>query len=134
MNSETGYVRVMRSHDYNQFEVCLPIPIYSKNSDPDEYLAVVDFMRKEVARLVDKAVEQFDQHKRALQVAERLSENEQTIIDAYNKTVGKDEKLLTAADKAAIALVKQRDWLESHEGKYDYEDDAPEFDDNDVEF
>ena len=45
-------VKIMRSYDYNHFEVCL-------STDEEMTLAQVDDMRKEAARLVDKAVEQY---------------------------------------------------------------------------
>lgn len=47
-----GSVRVMRSFDYCHFEVCL-------STDERVTLDEVDCMRKEAARLVDKAVEQY---------------------------------------------------------------------------
>jgi hypothetical protein len=45
-------VKIMRSYDYNHFEICL-------SSDEDMTLQQVDDMRKEAMRLTDKAVYQY---------------------------------------------------------------------------
>lgn len=44
-------VKIMRSYDYNHFEVCLGVE--------DATLEQVDELRKDAQRLVDKAVEQY---------------------------------------------------------------------------
>ena len=55
---EMASVKVMRSHDYCHFEVCL-------SSSSANTLELVDELRKQAARLADKAVKQYQQSKRA---------------------------------------------------------------------
>jgi hypothetical protein len=128
--NSNGFVRVMRSHDYNQFEVCLPLP------ERGPGWKSVDDVRKEAARLVDKAVHQFDQHKRALALAERLSGDDGAKLQQdYDEIMKYPQDTWTPRQKAVVASMRQKEWLEGrHSHEYDYEDEAPEFDDTDVAF
>ena len=138
--NSNGFVRIMRSHDYNQFEVCLPLPPIKDTGflaqDEHEYLRLVDDYRKEAARLVDKAVHQFDQHKRALALAEKLSGDDGLRLDQeYAEVMNVPRADWTPKMKAVVASMRQKEWLEGRQNhEYNYEDDAPEFDDTDVAF
>jgi len=57
--SEFGHVTVMRSHDYCHFEFSLPLPDQNHGEARAEYLKRCDDVRKEAARLADKAVKQY---------------------------------------------------------------------------
>lgn len=107
-------VRVMKSFDYSHFEVAL------SSTEPMD-LAGVDAMRKEAARLADKAVEQYKIAKAAestrlsrkndFDYAKRMAEEIRTIPE-LQRTVAQQAKLKAYDDMA---------WVESR--RYDYEDD-----------
>lgn len=126
-----GFVRVMRSHDYNQFEVCLPFNADLGHVNPEW----VDMLRKDAARLVDKAVRQYDQSVRSKRLAEKLSGSPILLDAEYEATMKVPVESWTPEQKASVALVRQKEWLAIRGGReYDYEDDAPEFDDQDYAF
>ena len=118
----TASVKVMRSHDYCHFEVVLGI-----NKDTHEAISPydVDLMRKEAARLADKAVEQYKVAK----------QNAQRILDAsYGyarvKALADDARLIPESERTSeqMAHIKAlQDYI--HHQKYDYQDDWD--DDND---
>jgi hypothetical protein len=58
-NIESASVKVMRSYDYCHFEVTLAVSLSEIEGNRDDKIAVVDDLRKDAARLADKAVEQY---------------------------------------------------------------------------
>jgi hypothetical protein len=123
LNIYTGSVRVMRSFDYCHFEVTL-------SSTEPRTLAGVDAMRKEAARLVDKAVVQFQRRKEALSAATGTFCVEhddggtsfltlKDIGEMAKKAQAKPEGERTAED---LAVIKQHGDL-LHRANFDYEDE-----------
>lgn len=126
-DNPNGYVRVMRSHDYNHFEVCLPLPSGTESMKHDLAVMVVDDIRKDAARLVDKAVLQYQQMKAAELVANAMRDDLVTDNETFTALHTRiDER--TIRQKVLCAIEGQRNWLREHGGKYDYEDNAPNFD------
>ncbi len=112
--SYTASVKVMRSYDYCHFEIALG------SSDPIE-LTEVDAMRKQAARLADKAVEQYkiakvNANKLSTEKSERayLSREVERIraLEEGDRTVDQQAKLKAYDDLR---------WESSR--RYDYEDD-----------
>lgn len=115
---EVASVKVMRSHDYCHFEVCL-------SSSSANTQGLVDELRKQAARLADKAVAQY---KVAKANAERLLSdryqrdalinevNRIGLIEEGSRTVDQQAKLKAYRDEPYKARV------------YDYEDEWEESD------
>lgn len=130
MNNQTqGYVKVMRSHDYCHFEVCLPLP-YGVELCADQN-QIVDGIRKEAARLTDKAVEQY----KAMKVNLELGASDQYRLDMLTRERDEIEKIpegeRTTRQKAVIKFLQDRSFSRR---RYSYQDDweeesFPEFDD-----
>lgn len=115
-------VKVMRSHDYCHFEVQL------SNTDLDS-LDEVDELRKSAARLVDKAVDQYMQHKDFLEW--------QMSMDGYSyrRLVAEVKKILLIAEpdrtpenKAKMKLLEDIQFHKnrSHDYQDDWDDNLPE--------
>lgn len=114
-------VRVMRSHDYCHFEVVLSTEETTRWDDGEERFAplttdTVDALRKQAARLVDKAVAQFKVAKRT---AERLSKMEETWSYERARRLTEDER--SPEDKAIIKFHEDAAFRRGFD--YDYEDD-----------
>lgn len=56
---EIASVKVMRSYDYCHFEVTLSTSLSELEGNHDDKIKAVDDLRKDAARLTDKAVEQY---------------------------------------------------------------------------
>lgn len=115
-------VRVLRSHDYCHFEVSLAT---NGNDGLPLTTADVDLLRKEAARLADKAVEQY---KVAKQNAERLiyADPKRINLEASEaSTIPEGER--TTEQKAAIKALADY----NHRAQFDYQDDWPDYYDND---
>jgi hypothetical protein len=115
-------VKVMRSHDYCHFEVSL-----SSNSANTPEL--VDQLRKEAARLADKAVHQYRiaklaHSRRASERRERIWEGERV-----KSLEEKPELERTPDEQARIKAYRDAVWEESR--AYDYEDDWHDDSDSD---
>ena len=103
-------VKIMRSYDYNHFEICL-------STDEDLTLGQVDEMRKEAARLADKAVKQY---KIAQEQASRMPSGElqrqaAIIRENYPKSEWTEEQ------KATVKKAEDNIYWANRE--YDYCDD-----------
>lgn len=120
MDEKTKYtasVKVMRSHDYCHFEIAL-------GSTEQLDLAGVDAMRKEAARLADKAVEQYKIAKRNAQ-RRQSEENDREVENFRIKTLlSIPEEQRTPEQKAELKARNDALWEMSH--PYDYEDDWQE--------
>jgi hypothetical protein len=107
-------VKVMRSHDYCHFEVNLSASIAH---DSTEYLQQVDALRKDAARLTDKAVEQY---KTARAVREKQNHAlEKLRWDARHALQTPDSER-TPDQQAAIKALRDYNWQAN---QYDYQDD-----------
>lgn len=106
-------VKIMRSYDYNHFEVAL-------SSDEELTIEQVDEMRKQAARLVDKAVKQYAVAKNSFgrTVDGHLELKARTIKENYPKSEWTEEQ------KAIVKKHEDNKYWASRE--YDYEDEYPE--------
>jgi len=107
-------VKVMRSHDYCHFEVNLS----STSANTPE---LVDELRKEAARLADKAVQQYriakvSHSRRATERRDRLWEGERV-----KSLEEKPESERTPDEQARIKAYRDAVWEENR--AYDYQDD-----------
>lgn len=104
----------MRSHDYCHFEVAL-----STTEMLDA--AGVDTMRKEAARLADKAVEQYKIAKRnaGRVLSEELSRKR--LVDRMEWIRGRPDTERTVSEQAELKAFDDSEYHASH--RYDYEDD-----------
>lgn len=107
-------VKVMRSHDYCHFEVCLSS---SSASTPEQ----VDALRKEAARLADKAVAQYRIAK--INASRLLNEKQQRqyLIDRIKRIRETPEGDRTVSEQAELKAFDDAAWEASR--SYDYEDD-----------
>jgi hypothetical protein len=109
-------VKVMRSYDYCHFEVNLTASV---NCPPDsgEWYQQVDSLRKNAARLADKAVAQYKTAKVAHQAAETKWDSMRWAAEQAGKT---PESERTPEEKAAIKALEDARFAQRH---YDYQDD-----------
>ena len=106
---DSGSVKVMRSYDYCHFEVTL------STSGPAS-IEFIDELRKQAARLADKAVEQYKVAKDAMSVYGAMSERWR-----LQRAMGIAECDRTPQDKAIIKFHGDKEYA-SRFG-YDYQDD-----------
>ena len=118
---ETASVKVMRSHDYCHFEVCLS----SSSANTPE---LVDELRKTAARLADKAVAQYRIAK--LNASRLLSEKceRSGVVDRAKRIEQTPEGERTVNQQAELKAFKDDLWAAGRE--YDYEDDWQDDQDN----
>ncbi len=114
---EVGSVKVMRSHDYCHFEVCLSS---SAANTPE----LVDELRKTAARLADKAVEQYKVAKRHANLIESESYDREFQREEAGRIEAMPETERTPQEQANLKAYKDKVWADSRE--YDYEDDWQE--------
>lgn len=113
----TGAVKVMRSYDYCHFEIWL--------SKSDELsLNEIDEMRKEAARLVDKAVKQYTQAKNFYnwKTVDKYMRERMRKQSAEIRKITETDR--TPEQKAILKSVDDLDFYLSRE--YDYQDDWDE--------
>lgn len=113
-------VKVMRSHDYCHFEVNLSASIDCPPESP-EWFQHVDGLRKNAARLADKAVEQY-------KVAKAAHQSEESSFDsmryAAENAMRTPEAERTPNEMAAIKALADARFSQRH---YDYQDDWEEY-------
>ena len=111
---EIASVKVMRSHDYCHFEVCLS----SSSANTPE---LVDELRKKAARLADKAVAQYRIAK--INGSRLLNEKQQRqyLVDRIKHIRETPECDRTVRDQAELKAFDDAAWEAGH--SYDYEDD-----------
>ena len=108
-------VKVMRSYDYCHFEVCL-------SSDRTESSDDVDQLRKQAARLVDKAVRQYQIAKEMNWEAVNGSHRREKLRQEVQWFPPESDR--TPEMKAKAKLLENADYWEDREERfYDYEDD-----------
>jgi len=115
-------VKVMRSYDYCHFEIVL-----GTNDDEEWDLKKVDEMRKEAARLVDKAVKQYAIAKKMAENRERLLSEKRYLEQKVEEIKNKPESEWTAEQRAIIKQLQDEEYWNRHQ--YDYEDEYDEDDD-----
>ena len=112
-------VKVMRSYDYCHFEVCIGWDDL-KFEDTAEFTKAVDDLRKDAARLADKAVIQYKTAKKHYQ--EALYRGKQ--VKHYRKEVDEIQKIpepeWTPRQKAQIKALADYEFMLSK--LYDYQD------------
>lgn len=106
---QAASVKVMRSHDYCHFEVCL-------SSSGASTLEGVDALRKEAARLADKAVEQYKAAKAAAALLDKMRSKHEL---RWAEQTPESER--TPTQKAIIKFHQDADFAARFH--YDYEDD-----------
>lgn len=118
----TTSVRVMRSYDYSHFEVTL-------GTNEPVTLAEVDDLRKEAARLADKAVAQFKiakfEHERRLNDARQKVYAKQDADRIRRKPEGER----TVDEVAELKAFDDKVWEDNR--AYNYEDDWSQDDEGD---
>lgn len=125
-------VRVMRSYDYSHFEVTLSAdeaPAAGGIADAPLTLERVDALRKEAARLADKAVRQFSQAKEA---ARKIGEGRDLLwySDGESRGLAEEAKKIeaipegerTPQQKGILKAFKDAEYWANRD-PYDYEDD-----------
>lgn len=137
MNTPTitaASVKVMRSHDYCHFEVCLSSE-WGKTQEPPT-ISEIDELRKTAARLADKAVKQY---KIAKANAELMIQDKYRLesikVDAKRAEMTPESER-TPREKSAIKALADYNFTRN---RYDYQDDwnEPDYDeesDNSSEF
>lgn len=119
---EIAGVKVMRSFDYCHFEVTLS---GSLNGVPEaERFKAVDEMRKQAARLADKAVEQYKVAKENAHLLEQDPSDLEHLRQRFGEILKKPESERTPKDKAIVKAIEDR----AHRSRlrYDYDDDFEE--------
>lgn len=125
MKVDTAHVKVMRSYDYCHFEVALGL-----NTDDTEMIDIklVDEMRKEAARLVDKAVIQYKISRELIDKKANLSLQLEEIkrkTEAIKENFPQSE--WTAEQKAIVKEYEEIMFKLQHEYNYEDEDDLAEY-------
>lgn len=126
MEYDSASVKVMRSYDYCHFEIVLGRNDAGGLTEPVFNEHNVDEMRKEAARLVDKAVEQYKIKKNSLQGSFDIESDMDRLRDKYKVfSESKPKDCWTPEEKA---IKKKLDDLifEYKNNYYDYQDDWTE--------
>jgi len=121
-------VKVMRSHDYCHFEVCLSAQVdLSGILFPQEEITceMADELRKKAARLADKAVEQYKSHKRHVEQSESFGRGFDTSRSDAAEIEAKPETERTPEEQAILKHYKDAQFAASR--NYDYQDDWEDF-------
>lgn len=114
---DSATVRVMRSHDYSHFEVCLTS---NTATDPE----MVDNLRKEAARLVDKAVDQFKVMKENLSRLE-VEERRRLYPTGHIRDIRSKKESDRTPEEMAV-LKEYDDRCHRNRIRYNYENDWDE--------
>ena len=107
----------MRSYDYCHFEVSLS----STGANSQE---AVDELRKTAARLVDKAVAQYQVAKINAQKLLSEKHNRKLLTNRIDRIRATEEGARTVRDQAELKAFDDEQWQASR--GYDYEDDWPD--------
>lgn len=115
-------VKVMRSHDYCHFEVCLSSELTGLAGD--EAVEAVDDLRKTAARLADKAVEQYKTAKRNAELALSDASTRESILYRFRDVMEMPERDRTPEEKALVKAIQDKAHFARR--RYDYEDEWSE--------
>ena len=114
---DSGSVRILRSYDYSHFEVSL-------SSTEAKSPEAVDELRKIAARLVDKAVAQYQVAKINAIKLLRDKQQRQFLVMKIDGIRAKEEGSRTVREQADLKAFEDEQWQASR--GYDYEDDWPD--------
>jgi hypothetical protein len=126
---EIASVKVMRSYDYCHFEVSLSSSLSDLEGNKDDRTKAVDDLRKEAARLADKAVEQYKIARKNQAAFERDAMKAESLKHWHDRALKTPEGERTPDEQAAITAYKDAQFVARRQ--YDYEDDWQSFDDSD---
>jgi hypothetical protein len=118
---KSASVKVMRSYDYCHFEIQMAIGEEAETAETIQ-TSDVDLLRKEAMRLADKAVKQYQIHKRVIE--ESIQAKTQVDYQLKKATAIKEnfpKSEWTPEQKAQIKLAEEILWMASRD--YDYEDE-----------
>lgn len=110
-------VKIMRSYDYCHFEVCL-------GTDEDMSLVNIDIMRKNAARLVDKAVTQYMKAKERASLRSRGPAQAAAFERDCLAIAQKSENDRTPNEMAMLKQYRDEAWRDQFLYEYDYENEA----------
>lgn len=125
---KTASVKIMRSHDYCHFEVCL-----GSVSDDEFTIAQVDDMRKAAARLADKAVEQYKIAKEIAEAAISAASSREYNSARIEKLREIPDDAKTPEQKAQIKAYDDEQFRASRRSNWDYNDDWDNGDEPDTD-
>ncbi len=115
-------VKIMLSYDYCHFEV-------SKSTDSEVSNKEINEMRKDVQRLADEAVRQYQIAKQKAKSREKDVFEKRRFLEIYERAVVKEPESRSAEEKAIIKQREDENWAEEYErNNYDYEDDECGYD------
>lgn len=117
---DVASVKVMRSHDYCHFEVCLSTTLRNQIDATGQ----VDELRKTAARLADKAVVQYQVAKENCSQIEQEERGLARLNEMLAEANAKPEEQRTPHDKAVIKWFSDQTFKARRH--YDYEDDYEE--------
>lgn len=120
-----GSVKIMLSHDYCHFEICL-------GSDDDMTLEQIDDMRKDAQRLADKAVEQYKIAKKARdkivwskEEIDRLTQEVKIIKENYPKSewTPQQQAVIKTFDDLQYQITRAYDYQDDWDDDWDWGED-----------
>ena len=113
---KSATVKVMLSHNYNHFEASMAV-----ENDDGVTFEDVDLARKDCARLVDKAIKQYEKAK--MIESKRLSlSREKTALEIEVRDIKtRDESTWSVVEKAKVKTLADHEW--NLRWDYDDEDD-----------
>ena len=110
-------VKIMLSYNYCHFEV-------SKSTDENLSDSEINEMRKDVQRLADEAVRQYEKAKTIAAENSRKEENKMFFENRIKKYLEIPESERTEEQKAFIKQAEDEEYMKQYEfDEYDYEDD-----------
>jgi hypothetical protein len=118
LTCEGATVKVMNSHDYGHFEVSLVI-------DGPVAMGMVDALRKDAQRLVDRAIDQYKTARKAANARIKAEGNANGLrreVHIFRENYPQSE--WTPEQKAKVKALEDYDFMASR--VYNYEDDWPE--------
>lgn len=123
---DNASVKVMRSHDYCHFEVCLSTTLRNQIDAAGQ----VDELRKTAARLADKAVDQYKAAKENAELAIRDKQNLENLRYRARQAFETPEDQRTPEDKAILKAIE--DAAHRNRPRYNYDDNwqKPDWDDD----
>jgi hypothetical protein len=120
LNIEVAGVKVMRSYDYCHFEVTLSSSLADLPEGSDRFKAVDD-LRKQAARLADKAVEQYKIAKAAsARMLHSDSDRQARLLKIAEPSQEVPDHERTPEEKAILKAISDDRYAAR---QYDYQDD-----------
>jgi hypothetical protein len=123
MSETTGFVQIMRSCDYSNFTICLPLPEAHTLPDGKLTLEIVDATRKQAAQLVDKAVEQFKRMKQIQEMRAKSEFERKRMREEVMEIEAMPEQERDIHQKAVLKAYRDFCYWEKRGWDYDYPDE-----------